>query len=255
MLNKPGVNDTRFTVVPEPQLGFGYSEQGRAFTLLRGVPHRNTPYSGCVKRTDAAAGCPEKMINPAEVHKPVALATFHPESVRRDAGPARAGANITAPGVRDWCCLCRKNCAITGALRYCYVAIRLSSSTGVFNYSFILKFSLSFKITKTSTIMVSKKLMLPILAVIVGVAASAFTVNTHKTSPDSLWYFQLSGTTYQAITLPPNQAPPTTPYCSNTLTDQCDGGFTQSNVTVTTNPDGTQTYTPNTSPTVKDYRN
>ena len=34
------------------------------------------------------------------------------------------------------------------------------------------------------------KLMLPILAVIVGVAASAFTVNNYKSSADNLWYFE-----------------------------------------------------------------
>ena len=99
--------------------------------------------------------------------------------------------------------------------------------------------------------------MLPILAVIVGIAASAFTVNNYKSSADNLWYFEYNSatTTYEAITLASSQTPPNTPLCPNTHTSQCDGGFSQSSVTITTNPDGTKTYTPNGTPSVKDYRN
>ena len=102
-----------------------------------------------------------------------------------------------------------------------------------------------------------KKYLLGLFAVVLAVAFSSFSNVTNTKSSQkafTTYFFTWNGSSYDPITLPTSQLPPTTAYCSNVISDQCDAGFTSINDV--DNLDGTHTFSPVVSSLVQvDYRN
>jgi hypothetical protein len=100
-----------------------------------------------------------------------------------------------------------------------------------------------------------KKYLLGLFAIILAVAFSSFSNSTTNSKKAfTTYYFQWNGSSYDNAVVPTGQLPTTTKYCTNTISNQCDGGF--SAVTdLGDNGDGTHTFAPSGSPTVLDYIN
>ncbi len=78
-----------------------------------------------------------------------------------------------------------------------------------------------------------KKYLFGVVAVVMAICTVAFT--NAKKSTDTLYFLQydnISGT-YQSITVPSSNFPPTNPYCTTGHT-QCDGGFLIGDLSSTT---------------------